>query len=104
MATFKVPFFKGNLLHDVDGWHDWQGDKVEWRNPEPFHAWLTIHDMYRNGHSVYYEWRDMASMVTYPMMVSDMLTLLKTTNVIAGCVNADWVIVKRGRAYGIRKA
>lgn len=104
MTTFSVPFdADGNLIHNGDSWESRRSDVV-WKKVEPFHAYLTIHDMYRSGHSVYYMWRDMTSMVTYPMMVSDMLALIKTTNIIAGCVNADWVIVKRGSAYGIRKA
>lgn len=97
--TYKVPFAPdGSLLHDVDWWQE----VYEWREPEPFYAMLKIKDMYRSGHSVYYVWEGAGNRV-YPMLVNDMLALLKSANISAGYVTANWEIVKRGRAYGIRK-
>jgi hypothetical protein len=103
MAKYKVPFDpEGNLMHDVDWYCGFDKSNIDWRDPEPFHAWLSIEEMYRSGHSVYYTWIDGVGR-TYPMLVSDLLELLKTTDIIDRSVNGNWTIVKRGRAYGIRK-
>jgi hypothetical protein len=103
MAKYKVPFDpEGNLMHDAEWFCGIPQNEIAWREPEPFHAWLSIDSMRRGGHSVYYLWIDGVGR-TYPMLVSDLLELLKTTDIIDRSVNGKWTIVKRGSAYGIRK-
>lgn len=103
-TSYKVPYDpSGNLLHDIDWYLGFDKSAIVWQYPEPFVAWLSLDVLHRSGHAVYYEWTNIDSKTTYPMLANDMLDLLKTSTISGGIIYGEWEPVKRGRAYGIRK-
>jgi hypothetical protein len=104
MAKYKVPFDpEGNLMHDAEWLCGIPQDEIDWRDPIQFDAMLHIKEYRRGGHAVYYVWENKYLGVTYPMLVSDVFTLLQSADIEGGWVDGRWEIVKRGSAYGIRK-
>lgn len=91
-------------MHDVDSWRNWQERDagINWQEPEVFQATLELREMRRDGHAVYYLWEDVVGN-QYPMLAKDFFELVMSSDIKDGRVYASWQVVKRGRAYGIKK-
>lgn len=98
----KAPFINGSLAHG-SYWelaYTW----LEWRDDASFTAVLYLDGMVRGGHAAYFVWRD-DNNHTYPMFMSDIQDLLNRTVVEAGKTELiNWIVIKRGKYYGIRMA
>jgi hypothetical protein len=102
--TYQVPFGEdGALLH----WADprpgaWAYDQAAaWRDPEPFHAELTILDTMRGRSAAYFRLKDDLARC-WPMFMAEVLDLIRTAVITEGTVKGYWIPCKRGQNYGLR--
>lgn len=107
IGDYPVPFDKsGSLLHftysqpgETGGrYGDWA---AEWRENKPFTCKLTLDSM-RSGRSAKYViWQDDEGH-SYPMFITDLLTLLQERSVVNGVTyDNTWIVRKRGKNYGL---
>ena len=107
IGDYPVPFRNGHLLHFT--WNQpgetssgRYGDyATEWRENKPFKTKLTLDSM-RSGRSAKYViWVDDEGH-SYPMFITDLLTLLQERSVVNGVTyDNEWIVRKRGKNYGL---
>lgn len=115
---FLVPFEKdtGSLLHHaVESDHEWYRkshldhgeplpnwvEKVEWRENIPFKRTILIDTSMRGRSAAYLVWKD-TSNATFPMFLTDIVSLIREGRVEYGLATGWWNVAKRGQNYGIR--
>jgi hypothetical protein len=98
MPLDKAPFNgSGNLLGFAG-----HGSYVhEWRDNQPFSATMTFTDLSRGRSSIKFYLEDEHGH-RYEMFAKDLLDLVRTSSVDEGKVTGDWIIIKRGRNYGVK--
>lgn len=74
----------------------------EWRPNEPFRATLTLIGVKGGQSAARFLWYCAATAAHYPMLPTDACQLmLNPGGVRNGTVTGEWIVVKRGQAYGI---
>lgn len=93
----KMPFDLDGNLREYAGYGE-----TEWRENVPFEAVLEVVGYERGRSAVRVIFRD-EDLHKYPMFVSDLVEMLKTSMVIEGKVAGTWVGTKKGQNYGVKK-
>lgn len=99
VGNYPIPYSAtGNLMQYVY----WSQDCLDWRENVPFHAKLTFDSMYSGRSAKGYVFNDEDGH-QYPMFAGSLATIFKIPEVVitGGSITATWVVVKKGRNYGI---
>lgn len=72
------------------------------RPNEPFTAELHVTAYQRGQSSARFLLERTSTGQTYPMFLTDVLALIKSTTLVQGKVSGTWQAVKRGQNYGLR--
>jgi hypothetical protein len=98
-----VPFDnKGNLIHYPLP-AQFLKYTIDWREVEPFWAFLENAQAYRGRSAAGVTWTDNGrGGVTYPMMYTDLMYLIQNCYLLKGTVGTWFEVCKRGKNYGIR--
>lgn len=93
----KMPFDLDGNLREYAGYGE-----TEWRDNVPFEADMEIVGYERGRSAVRVIFRD-EGLRKYPMFISDLVTLIQTSDIIDGKVSGTWVGTKKGQNYGVKK-
>lgn len=98
MPVTEAPFdADGNLLYDPGP----GGAGVAcWRPNDPFQCVLVIEEPETRGRGRYVRWRSYEG-TRFPMFLSDLVALLRSTDLTRGTVKGTWIVRKRGLHYGL---
>lgn len=93
--------YRPHVEHQPDGDGGYTSVPPEWRQIKPFKARLRIDDWVLAKPTPYLTLKDRYG-ARYPILLGDLLEVIKTQEIDDGYVNAWWVAHKRGNNYGIR--
>jgi hypothetical protein len=96
-GNYLIPYDgAGNLREYAGGYSE-----TEWRDNTPFPAELQVVGYERGRTAVRVIWED-GDGHAYPMFISYLVELIRTSNVIDGKVSGTWMGTKKGQNYGLR--
>lgn len=98
----KAPYNgSGNLINYIT---TYPGDVPEWRENKPFPTMLVLQGITRGMSAARFRWLDDKGR-PFEMFMTDAVDLMRAnTSLYGGTVDTWWMIVKRGKNYGIRLA
>lgn len=102
-ASWKVPFFKGQMVSYIEGYFTMKeySKDFELKDNYEFFATLTLKHVGRGRSSVGFSMEDYDGK-SYNMFLKDFEEMVKNNTLDHGQISGKWTFVKRGQNYGIK--
>lgn len=97
-GKYQIPFDENGNMREYPNHY---GDTF-WRDNDPFHADMQVIGYERGRSAVRVILKDSTER-KWPMFISDLVDLIKTSDILDGKVSGQWVGTKKGQNYGIKR-